>query len=359
MKYACYLVLALALLLTGCAGESAYYSNTRTHEHLTPVGNQYYPDPGYKWDRADANGRPVPGDLAVHWAPGSSYWNAAVNTYPHIVAGEEPNTWFPAAGYTWTNPGDQTNMSVFWKPGHAYEEVGVISKPHLLASDTEGSWWPAPGYTWDRVDASGNPYAGDMAVHWDPGRHYSRMGQSTFPHIVASEAEGKWYPEPGYDWLHLDSAGHPILGDLAVHWVPGRSYSSQGRIVHPHVSASKTEGSWYPDPGYTWSEVDATGNPLPSSWEVKWLPGISYLELGETKYPHVVASDTQGDWVPAKGYAWANDVDGDFTVVAAATPAPSAARTSANGTSPTTPSDSSSSDAAATRGGNGSSHGGN
>src|SRR5262249_47662028 len=88
-------------------------------------------------------------------------------------------------------------------------------------------------------------------------------------------------PEDGYDWLD----GY----HLSVRWKPG-TISRQ----YPHVIASDTEGEWQPDNGYNWADP---ANPKDKS--VKWVPGIA-----SDRYPNVVAAPIEGQWRPADGYTW-------------------------------------------------------
>jgi hypothetical protein len=63
---------------------------------------------------------------------------------------------------------------------------------------------------------------------------------------------------------------------------------------YPHVIASDTEGEWQPDDGYNWL---AAAKPKDKS--VKWVPGIA-----STRYPNIVAAAAEGQWRPADGYTW-------------------------------------------------------
>src|SRR5579884_1725572 len=74
-----------------------------------------------------------------------------------------------------------------------------------------------------------------------------------------------------------------------VRWVPGKSSRKT-----PHVVASDTEGEWQPDEGYGWVSPDK------SDKAVRWAPGSP-----SNRYPNVVAAPAEGQWRPAKGYAWA------------------------------------------------------
>jgi hypothetical protein len=60
-------------------------------------------------------------------------------------------------------------------------------------------------------------------------------------HVVASDTEGKWQPEDGYDWVNPDRP------DKTIRWAPG-SPSSR----YPNVIAATVEGQWRPAEGYAW-----------------------------------------------------------------------------------------------------------
>jgi hypothetical protein len=97
------------------------------------------------------------------------------------------------------------------------------------------------------------------------------------------------------------ASSEPTLEPTKPPWVPGAEHPQ-----YAHVIASDTEGIWIPDAGYDWVDP-ANENDL----QVVWAPGSPHDE-----YPNVVASETIGDWVPAPGYKWADpDNEDDFTVV--------------------------------------------
>jgi hypothetical protein len=62
------------------------------------------------------------------------------------------------------------------------------------------------------------------------------------PHVIASDTEGKWEPEDGYDWINPNR-----LNDKSVRWTPGTASSR-----YPHVIAAPIEGQWRPAEGYAW-----------------------------------------------------------------------------------------------------------
>jgi hypothetical protein len=143
--------------------------------------------------------------------------------------------------------------------------------PHLLA-DGNGAWYPAPGYSWNHRDKDGYPPRNDWSVHWEPGKTYWYLGKTYWPHVVACNDEGRWCSEPGYTWLHLDQNGKPIPGDFAVYWKPGIKFYYRGKEYWPHVVASNNEGNWRPEQGYTWVHRDANGKPIPGDFAVQLKP---------------------------------------------------------------------------------------
>jgi hypothetical protein len=82
----------------------------------------------------------------------------------------------------------------------------------------------------------------------------------------------------------------------------------------PHLHAAG-DGTWYPAPGYTWTHRDSNGKPIPGKMEVQWTPGVKYYYLGSIKWPHIIASNTEGRYVPEEGYTWLHPgVPGDLAV---------------------------------------------
>jgi hypothetical protein len=83
----------------------------------------------------------------------------------------------------------------------------------------------------------------------------------------------------------------------------------QGKVSrkNPHVIASDTEGKWEPEDGYDWINPNNLNDK-----SVRWVPGIP-----STRYPHVIASAVEGQWRPADGYAWAANPQhlGDMRVI--------------------------------------------
>jgi hypothetical protein len=75
--------------------------------------------------------------------------------------------------------------------------------------------------------------------------------------VVASDTEGKWEPEDGYDWLYPNSAG-----DKSVRWMPNTPSTR-----HPDVATGPVEGQWRPADGYVW-----VINPHGSSGDMRVAP---------------------------------------------------------------------------------------
>jgi hypothetical protein len=76
---------------------------------------------------------------------------------------------------------------------------------------------------------------------------------------------------------------------VSARWIPGK-LSRQ----YAHVIASDTEGDWQPDDGYNWLDPAK-----PKDKSVKWVPGIA-----STRHPHLVAGAVEGERRPADGYTW-------------------------------------------------------
>lgn len=168
--------------------------------------------------------------------------------WPHVISAG--SGWTPEPGYRWVYLDSVSDLSVRWTPGDGYY-YAPVKWPHIVASNTEGRWTPEPGYAWSHLDSRG--YLTDYAVHWQAGIPYRKLGELTWPHIVSADTEGEWYPAPGYTWI--DS-----LVNLAVHWTPGQSYKEAGAVRFPHIHAADAEGSWSLEPGYEWAHLDANGN---------------------------------------------------------------------------------------------------
>jgi hypothetical protein len=121
--------------------------------------------------------------------------------------------------------------------------------------------------------------------------------------MVASEIEGRWRPAPGYSFTDVDSNGNPIPGNVKVRWNPGTGFNSyDGTIKWPHVIAGPVEGLWYPEPGYDFAFPVSGGHSTGADLTVRWSPGIRYLESGDVKLPNIIAGQQEGQWLPAPGY---------------------------------------------------------
>jgi hypothetical protein len=99
------------------------------------------------------------------------------------------------------------------------------------------------------------------------------------------------------------SASTPVavIGAIENSWVP-----CQEHPTYPHVIASDTTGQWKPDDGYEWVNPNDQND-----LSVTWVPGEEHSE-----HPNIIASDEEGNWIPASGYDWANpDDENDLSVV--------------------------------------------
>jgi hypothetical protein len=76
---------------------------------------------------------------------------------------------------------------------------------------------------------------------------------------------------------------------VSVRWTLGKLSRE-----HPHVIASDTEGEWQPDDGYDW-----VGAAKPKEKSVRWVPGIA-----SNRHQNVVAAAIEGQWRPGDGYTW-------------------------------------------------------
>jgi hypothetical protein len=196
------------------------------------------------------------------------------------------------------------NFSVHWVPGESYCYQGALKWPHLVASEIEGRWRPESGYSFTDRDSNGNVIPGQFDVSWQPGiAAYSYDGTTKWPHIVASDIEERWRPAPGYSFTGYDSSGNLIPGDMNVQWRPDNAYYSyDGTIKWPHVIAGSVEGQWYPEAGYEYIHADSDGSPIGADLTVRWAPGIRYLESGNVKWQNIITGQQEGQWLPSPGY---------------------------------------------------------
>ena len=200
---------------------------------------------------------------------------------PYLKAGEHRNTWVSTRlGYVWTKGTD----GIEWSPG-----LKPSGWPHVTASDNEGIWTLEDGYDWkdpDRVKK------GVFSVKWTPGRTHSRN-----EHLKSDEQEGRWKStKPGYVWIE---------GTDKIEWSPGLKPSGW-----PHVTASDNEGIWTLEDGYEWEFPDRVEKGVLS---VKWTPGLKH-----SKWPHVISGVEEGMWRPEAGYVWKDGEamkNGDWTVI--------------------------------------------
>ena len=69
-----------------------------------------------------------------------------------------------------------------------------VQWPHVQVGG-DNLWYPAPGYVWTYLDQKGKVSNGDYSVSWKPGIRYQYLGQVKWPHVIASDQEGRWLPE--------------------------------------------------------------------------------------------------------------------------------------------------------------------
>jgi hypothetical protein len=148
-----------------------------------------------------------------------------------VVAGPNPNTWSPEAGYDWVTPGQTTltDWRVTWKPGTPHPEhpnVGAGSEPitrkpgtphpdhpNVVAGSAPNTWRPAPGYDWTTLNRN------DWRVTWKPGTPHPEH-----PNVVADSAEGRW-TRPG---AHLGNPNPHAVAKAARKADPGPAAPSTG-----------------------------------------------------------------------------------------------------------------------------------
>ena len=193
---------------------------------------------------------------------------------PYLKAGEHRNTWVSTRlGYVWTKGTDK----IEWSPG-----LKPSGWPHVTASDNEGIWTLEDGYEWEFPD---QVEKGVFSVKWTPGRTHSRN-----EHLESDEQEGKWKStKPGYVWIE---------GTDKIEWSPG--------LKHPgneHLESDEQEGKWKSTkPGRVWKE---------GTDELKWTSGLPH-----PNWPHVISAVEEGKWHPEAGYDWVAPKDAvNWTVV--------------------------------------------
>lgn len=82
-------------------------------------------------------------------------------------------------------------------------------------------------------------------------------------------------------------------------WTPGTFHPNYSNVI-----ASQKKDSWMPAPGYKWAN-DKNGD-----FSVKWTPGVKHIF-----FPNVIAGEKENVWNPAPGYKWLNNNSNDFRVV--------------------------------------------
>ncbi len=106
-----------------------------------------------------------------------------------------------------------------------------------------------------------------------------------------------WTPIRGQHCEPIDTKD-----DLRVRWQPGQaSYNFE------HVVATNQEGKWLPADGYAWDQSP----PPPGALKVHWNPGQR-----STVHEHVVTAPQEQQWLPERGFSWIENPPkpGDFRV---------------------------------------------
>lgn len=130
-----------------------------------------------------------------------------------------------------------------------------------------------------------------MSVRWTFGKVSRRN-----PHVIASNTEGKWEPENGYDWINPDDK----LNDKSVRWAPGTASNR-----YPNIVAAAIEGQWRPVDGYTWIVY-------PPRWADMRV--VKPIEGPQDQYanPPPIPPFDQGLADRAEWEIWAAALSGDF-----------------------------------------------
>jgi len=155
--------------------------------------------------------------LSLHCRLASAQFDASC---PSILQAE---TWHCPSAMEWASsfPQSRIELCTCSKPA-ADCRLGSVAWPHVFGPSAEGLWFPEPGYTWANPGRDGKPIGDDWSVCWKPGIAYSHLGNQRWPHVVASNVEGYWCPEPGFKFANLDSSGNLVPGSLAVVAIDGR-----------------------------------------------------------------------------------------------------------------------------------------
>lgn len=158
--------------------------------------------------------------------------------YPHVFSGKAEGEWDLDVGYLWVDPNSPNDFRVRWV-------IGARPMEHIYASATEGEWCCDPGY---QFKDPRNPFKGVLRIRNTQlastnGRKIPcRKKKSNHPHVLIRDKNGALAPEPGYAWVNGSYSN-----DYGVIWKPG--------FLHPdisHIVASDVEGYWIPESGYEW-----------------------------------------------------------------------------------------------------------
>lgn len=99
-------------------------------------------------------------------------------------------------------------------------------------------------------------------------------------------------------YTEFDAKGRPrpqngydwsYASHTSVRWSPGMVSK-----LYPHVVASDTDGDWQPEDGYDWADANKQNDK-----SVKWVPGTR-----SNRYTNILSGSIEGQWRPADGYTW-------------------------------------------------------
>ena len=225
------------------------------------------------WNAAPPSSSPARASVAEEAPQAPVSAAPAIQALPPNVVRADDGKLTPAPGYDWVSA-TEGQFDVRWVPGRRHPSFAKIS-----ASQTEGRWVADAGYQFVKE--------GSGEVRWTPG-----VRVASLPDITAADAEGTWLADPGYEFPSKDS--------LTVRWSPGRAHSKISHLV-----AGPAAGNWHPAPGYRWVRPEDS-----SSMEVLWAPNIPH-----SSFANVISGSTEGKWRPASGYRFASDRPEDWTVV--------------------------------------------
>lgn len=201
-----------------------------------------------------------------------------------------------------SGPGNQPHspQATYPAPPVPYWASGLLLRrgAHVIPSEIEQMWRPEPGYQWTRVDNSPNQ------VKDVNGQNLRALGNLLgmqvqwvagitaveYPHFISDETEGYWKPLPGYRYRANNRR--------ELEWASGLTHSSK-----PNQITGKKEGQWLPMPGY--SQQKRHGKTV-----IEWTPGLPH-----NKQACMLAGDKPGHWRTVPGHHLEKAASGNFIVV--------------------------------------------